>query len=150
MKKFTFTLHKMLDYKDQILDEEKNRLATLQHQRDVIEARIERLQEEFGRISQEMHEEERRGIPVFRLQGYNLQLGNIRRQLEELRQELKEAQQAVDRQIKAVVSANQEVSKLDRLQDRQYEDYKKSVAKAEEIMIEEFVSSKLVLSHTAD
>ena len=102
MKKFTFTLHKMLDYKDQILDEEKNRLATLQHQRNVIEGRIEKLQQEFDRISQEMHEEERRGIPAFRLQGYNLQLVNIRRQLEELQQELKEAQQAVDRQIKAV------------------------------------------------
>ena len=45
--------------------------------------------------------------------------------------------------MKAVIAANQEVSKLDKLQERQYEEYRHQVNKAEEDRIDEFVSQNL-------
>ena len=40
--------------------------------------------------------------------------------------------------------ATQEVSKLEKLQEKQLEAYRKGVAKAEELFIEEFVSAKMI------
>jgi len=42
-----------------------------------------------------------------------------------------------------VVAANKEVSKLDKLQDRQYEAYRHKADKAEELRIEELVMLEL-------
>lgn len=46
----------------------------------------------------------------------------------------------MEQQTRVVVAANQEVSKLDKLRDRQYEDWQAGVRKAEEERIEELVS----------
>ena len=47
-----------------------------------------------------------------------------------------------------VVQATQEVSKLDKLQDKQLEEYRKMVMKAEELEIEEFVSSRRIVTQS--
>lgn len=131
----------MRNYKDRILDEEKNTLAHLKAKQAQIEQKIEENRAQFRRISLELAEEQARGTTAARLRAYDMQLMNIRRQLEQLKEELQRAAVEVDCQMKQVVAASQEVSKLDKLQDKQYEEYQKSAAKAEEIVIEEFVSS---------
>lgn len=143
MKKFQFTLSRTLDYREQILTEEKNTLASLQGQQNVIEQKIAFLEQEFQRISREMAREQLQGIPVFRLVAYDGQRTNIRRQLEQLHVDLTEAEKAVNQQIDVVVEASQEVSKLDKLREKQLEEYNKAVAAAEELVIEEFVSARM-------
>ena len=54
----------------------------------------------------------------------------------------------VKRQVQVVVQATQEVSKLDKLQDKQLEEYRKMVMKAEELEIEEFVSSRRIVTQS--
>ena len=143
MKKFQFTLSRTLDYREQILTEEKNTLASLQGRQNVIEQKICFLEGEFQRISQEMAQEQLAGIPVFRLIAYDGQRTNIRRQLEQLHIDLAEAEKEVSQQIDVVVEASQEVSKLDKLREKQLEEYNKAIAAAEELVIEEFVSAQM-------
>ena len=50
MKKFKFTLGRMLDYKDQLLDEEKNKLALLRKKKQEIDDHIESLLRELDKI----------------------------------------------------------------------------------------------------
>lgn len=149
MKKFRFTLDRMKGYQEQILEEEKNTLGRLNHTRQQIELKIHSLEEDFRRISRELLREEEAGIQGAALRGYHLQLENIRQQLKQLAQELAQAQQAVDDQMDVVLRASQEVSKLDKLEERQLEEYKKGVAKEEELFIEELVSSKSVREQLA-
>ena len=144
MKKFRFTLDKMRGYTQQLLDEEKNILARLKQVQFEIEARIENLENSFADISLELQEDERNGIEASALMGYNLQMTNIRNQLKELRIELKKAIRDVDKQLEKVVAASKEVSKLDKLEEKQLEEYQKTVAKGEEIFIDEFVSSDII------
>lgn len=144
MKKFQFTLSRTLDYREQILTEEKNTLAVLQGKLNRIEQRISFLEREFLRISQEMTQKQNQGIPVFLLVAYDGQRTNIRRQLEQLNLDLAEAEKEVGEQIDVVVEASQEVSKLDKLKEKQLEEYKKAVAAAAELEIEEFISSRMI------
>ena len=148
MKKFKFTLGRMLDYKDQLLDEEKNKLALLRKKKQEIDDHIESLLRELDKISVSMRQEQERGITAFQLLSYESQRTNIRRQIEQLKKEQALAKLEVKRQVQVVVQATQEVSKLDKLQDKQLEEYRKMVMKAEEREIEEFVSSRRRVSRS--
>ena len=148
MKKFKFTLGRMLDYKDQLLDEEKNKLALLRKKKQEIDDHIESLLRELDKISVTMRQEQERGITAFQLLSYELQRTNIRRQIEQLKKEQALAKLEVKRQVQVVVQATQEVSKLDKLQDKQLEEYRKMVMKAEELEIEEFVSSRRIVTQS--
>ena len=145
MKKFKFTLGRMLDYKDQLLDEEKNKLALLRKKKQEIDDHIESLLRELDKISVTMRQEQERGITAFQLLSYRT---NIRRQIEQLKKEQALAKLEVKRQVQVVVQATQEVSKLDKLQDKQLEEYRKMVMKAEELEIEEFVSSRRIVTQS--
>lgn len=148
MKKFKFTLGRMLDYKDQLLDEEKNKLALLRKKKQEIDDHIESLLREPDKISVTMRQEQERGITAFQLLSYESQRTNIRRQIEQLKKEQALAKLEVKRQVQVVVQATQEVSKLDKLQDKQLEEYRKMVMKAEELEIEEFVSSRRIVTQS--
>ena len=148
MKKFNFTLSRMLDYKDQLLDEEKNKLALLRQKKQEIDDHIESLLRELDKLSETMLQEQERGITAFQLLSYESQRTNIRRQIEQLKKEQALAKLEVKRQVQVVVQATQEVSKLDKLQDKQLEEYKKMVMKAEELEIEEFVSSRRIVTQS--
>ena len=148
MKKFKFTLGRMLDYKDQLLDEEKNKLAPLRKKKQEIDDHIESLLRELDKISVTMRQEQERGITAFQLLSYESQRTNIRRQIEQLKKEQALAKLEVKRQVQVVVQATQEVSKLDKLQDKQLEEYRKMVMKAEELEIEEFVSSRRIVTQS--
>ena len=148
MKKFKFTLGRMLDYKDQLLDEEKNKLALLRKKKQEIDDHIESLLRELDKISVTMRQEQERGITAFQLLSYESQRTNIRRQIEQLKKEQALAKLEVKRQVQVVVQATQQVSKLDKLQDKQLEEYRKMVMKAEELEIEEFVSSRRIVTQS--
>lgn len=95
-----------------------------------------------------MRQEQERGITAFQLLSYESQRTNIRRQIEQLKKEQALAKLEVKRQVQVVVQATQEVSKLDKLQDKQLEEYRKMVMKAEELEIEEFVSSRRIVTQS--
>jgi flagellar FliJ protein len=144
MKKFTFTLNRLLSYRERLLDEEKNRLGQLRLNQMQIEARIAELKAAFARLSRELVEEQAAGIPAFRLRSYNLKLTSLRGQLDQLRRDLARATAAVERQMTVVVEASREVSKLEKLEEKQLEVYMEDVRKAEAIELDEFVSSDTI------
>ena len=139
MKKFQFSLIHMREYKSRILDEEQGTLLLLKDEQTQIEQAIEKLQTEFQNISAQMQVAQIKGTTVMELQGFSMQLDTIRLQLKELQAALLKAVQKVEKQTKVVIAANQEVSKLDKLQDKQYEAYRHKEEKAEELRIEEIV-----------
>ena len=103
MKKFKFTLGRMLDYKDQLLAEEKNKLALLRKKTQEIDDHIESLLRELDKISVTMRQEQERGITAFQLLSYESQRTNIRRQIEQLKKEQALAKLEVKRQVQVVV-----------------------------------------------
>lgn len=144
MKKFQFSLRKMRDYKEQILDREKNTLQILRSQKDAIDRRIENLEAETLRLEQETHEESSKGIGALQLRCYSFQQENIRMQLKQLRKEQQAAEAAVERQLQVVIAVTQEISGLDKLEEKQLEEYNYALAKADEEFISELVASDFI------
>ena len=130
----------MREYKDRILDEELGVLQRLKGERDQIQRQIDSLNQDFQDISLQMRKAQEKGSTIMEVRGYNVQLINIRMQLRDLESVLQRAAQKVFDQTRVVVAANQEVSKLDKLQDRQYEAYRQHMQKEEELRIEELVT----------
>ena len=144
MKKFQFSLDHVRDYRDRLLDEETGKLQRLRAEQTRIEQLIAQLEADFAQVSQAMRNAQAEGITALEQRGFSLQLESIRMQTHELTDLLKGVQDQVEQQTQVVVAANQEVSKLDKLEDRQYEDWQTSVRKAEEERIEELVSQNYI------
>jgi flagellar FliJ protein len=70
-------------------------------------------------------------------------MDNVRLQIQDLEKALVKAEQRVEKQMDVVVEANKEVTKLDKLEEKQREEYRHQVSKAEEDRIDEFVSQNL-------
>ena len=139
MKKFEFTMRRILDLKNNILEAEKNRLGQLQEKQRKIEALILQLEESMQQISREMLEAQTKGVTVAELIAYNARRANIRMQLEELALRLADAKKSVDHQMQIVVEASREVSKFEKVEERQYEVYREGEKKAETARVEELV-----------
>ena len=144
VKKFQFSLQAMRDYRERLLDEEKGTLQRLKAERDSIEEHLRRLEGEFTGISREIQEKQEEGTTIIELKKLSAQLDNLRLQIQDQEAALAKAEALVGRQMEKVVAANQEVSKLDKLEERQREEYRHQVSKAEEDRIDEFVSQNLV------
>ena len=143
MKKFVFSLDHMRDYKDLVLDEERGVLAQLNAKRNALQQQIEALQQRFRELSIELKDAQQQGTTIQKIRSYGVQLENIRLQLADLRVLLLAAEQEVEKQMAVVLAANQEVSKLDKLHDKQYEIYQKEVQKVQERQVEELISMEV-------
>ena len=143
MKKFEFSLRHMRDYRERLLDEEKGTLQRRKAERDQIENDIARLEGDFAALSRKMQEKAEKGTTVIELRKLIAQMDNVRLQIQDLEKALVKAEQRVEKQMDVVVEANKEVTKLDKLEEKQLEEYRRQVNKAEEDRIDEFVSQAL-------
>lgn len=144
MKKFHFTLDKMLRYKDSMLQEEKNKLMQIRAEKNSVDTQIEQAQENMGRLDQERTEKAVKGISVIEMRSYAYNIDNTRRHLKALAQEQEKLARLVEKQLAVVVERTQEVSGLEKLRDKQLEEYNESVMKEEELTVMELVSSKYI------
>ena len=134
MKSFKFSLARMRDYKEQILDKEKGTLRLLNRQLDEIRDRIAALVQ---------------GIKAHEIKSYQVFFESARVQLEQLHEEAHKAEEAVERQLKVVIAASQDVSGLNKLEEKQLEEYQLAAAKADELEIAEFISSRMIRDRIA-
>lgn len=144
MKKFNFSLGKMLDYKDQLLEREKGALSQLNAHKNELQSKIEALENDFSECEFRRQEDSIKGTSIFKLQSYNYMMNSIRQEVENITEQLEYLEIAIEKQMKVVVTASQEVSGLDKLKEKQLQEYNDMLAKADELMISEFISSKII------
>lgn len=150
MKKFHFTLDRMLRYKDSLLEEEKNKLMQIRAQKNAVDEKIEQAEENMRRLDTERTEKAAAGMSVIEMRGYAYNIDNTRRHLKALAEEQEKLARAVEKQLAVVVEKTQEVSGLEKLRDKQLEEYNQSVMKEEQLNIMELVSSKYIRDQVAD
>lgn len=131
----------MRSYKEQVLEKEKTTLRHLQAEKARIEMEIENL-ENHRKNREEEFKSSKNGLMASDLMLYKFHSENTRLQLNNLYEELKRAEQRVDAQIKVVVGASQEVSGLDKLEEKQLEEYRYLEAKEMQEEILEMVAKK--------
>ena len=131
----------MRSYKEQVLEKEKTTLRRLQAEKAKIEMDIENL-ENHRKSREEDFKQSKKGLMAGDLMLYKFHSENTRLQLNNLYEELERAEARVDAQIKVVVSASQEVSGLDKLEEKQLEEYRYLEAKEMQEEILEMVAKK--------
>lgn len=144
MKKFVFPLEKVLRFRTSLLDEEKNKLAELR--RDVVETenRIADCHRQIEQSDLEMKESAARGTSILQMRMFNFEIDSARRMIAELEKTLKKQQALAEQQLAVVLEATKDVNGLERLRDKQREEYDEAIRKADDLTISELISSQYV------
>lgn len=144
MKKFAFSLERMLNFQSQNLEKEMGILGRMTAERDALEARKRDMAEKAAGIQAEIARREAEGTTIFMLKACYSILESARNQLEELEKERKLLQAGLERQRQVVTEASREVKKLEKLKEKQLEEYHRGEAKEQQETIAEHVARNFV------
>lgn len=144
MKKFAFSLERMLNFQSQNLEKEMGILGRMTAERDALEARKRDMAEKAAGIQAEIARREAEGTTIFMLKACYSILESARNQLEELEKERKLLQAGLERQRQVVSEASREVKKLEKLKEKQLEEYHRGEAKEQQETIAEHVAGNFV------
>lgn len=144
MKKFAFSLERMLNFQSQNLEKEMGILGRMTAERDALEAQKRDMTEKAAGVQADIARREAEGTTIFILKACFSVLESARNQLEELEEELKLLQAGLERQRQIVTEASREVKKLEKLKEKQIEEYHHGEAKEQQETIAEHVAGNLV------
>lgn len=130
-----------MDYKNQMLNREKNTLLGLRMERKGLEDKIEDLDKQYELINLEMHEKFKDGMTVSQINVYEFRKTGVREEKRAILKRIALLDISIERQQKKVVTAKQEVSGLEKLEEKQLEEYNAAYNKEQEDIIAEFVST---------
>lgn len=142
MKKFNFSLQKVLEIKEQILGNLKIELGSLNNELINKDTAIRNLKSQFKQIENEFNEKSSVAISVGEMTYYKMLMSNILKQVEHKEEEKKIIHKKIEAKRQEIINMNMEISSLEKLKDNELEKYNKAVTRSEEIFIEEFVSNK--------
>lgn len=141
MKKFKFTLESLKKYNEQILDSEKNTLGRLRAEYADMQKALEAKGFEYEEAIEKLEELMRSGTNVMRVSLHKRYIASLQQDMYRIRAEMAAKDEEIQHQLQKVVDATKEVSKIEKLEEKQIEQYKYEEQKESELFIEEFVSN---------
>lgn len=149
MKRFIFSLDRVLDFKDQMLDKEKGTLASLRREKREIDDAIDACQLEFEQVNSQMLQKTSEGATMMELRGFQFRIESGRYEMKTLRLRSEQKGREVEKQLEVVLAMTRDVSGLEKLREKQRDEYDQALAKADELEISEFICGKLVRQREA-
>ncbi len=149
MESYTFPLNKVRNYKSQVLDKEKRKLAVLQKKRDEIAENIIALGRFRNEKNAELISKQRNGAFVSELITCSFIIENARLQLQVLLAELKKAEDEAEVQRQVVLTVYQEKTGMDKLEEKQVEEYRLLEAKSFQNEILQNITNQLAVASSA-
>lgn len=140
MKKFVFTLAKVLSLKKQQLDVLKNEMSVLQGQLREIERQISELKAHFEERNGQMREEMKEGLTPLEVMTYKVYLQNLNNKELSCCEQRGRCEVAIAAKQQELVQMKSDIAGLEKLEEKQREEYRKMEQKDQERSIEEFVN----------
>lgn len=147
MKKFQFTLQKLMDFRQQELDRQKNTLSALQAELQRIYQEKEELMRRVEESSQDLEIICRQGAQAFEVSVRKRYIVSLQQEIHAHDASAAMKQQEINKQLGVVVEATKDVRTLEKLEEKQLEDYRAAANKENEQFIEEFVSGQSIRAH---
>lgn len=141
MKKFSFSLETVLDYKNQALDALRMEHGAILAQVRAQEKVIEDLEAEYRQSDADFTQRKLEGINILDAMSYEAYLRSLERKLQEEYRKLERLRKREEDKRAQVVEARKETATIEKLKEHKLEDYRKAEQKDEEKRIEEFVST---------
>lgn len=145
MKKFKFSLEKLLSYRNQILDTEMQKLAVITAQIHECENEITRLRNERLNTAAALEKKMAESISPEECMTYQRYIDKVRDLTDAEIRRLMELRTQREKQIDVIAEAKRDCRSLEILKEHKYEEYLKEDQKAAERELEEFLSAKNVL-----
>ena len=142
MKRFQFTLDKLMGYKDQVLSKEKNDLAQLRSDQLKVISEKEEMEQKLRESGEEFAEKAALGMSITEITMFKGFHNALIDQIRLKEKQISEFDDRIAKQLNVVVEASKDVNSLEKLRDKQLEEYRFRVNKSEEQFIEEYVSNK--------
>lgn len=150
MKKFKFSLEKILDLKNQFLKNLKNDLLKLKLELKNKEEEIENLNLKIIDTDNKYVEKSKLCISPVEILAYKDYLDRLYAEKKELFMQKHIINNKIENKKKDIIQMNMEISTLEKLREKKLEDYNYQVQKAEEQLIEEFISMSSVFEKGRD
>lgn len=140
MTKFVFSLEKVLNLKQQLLDVQVNEMMQLQDRLKLIVAEIEQLNERFQKYNRELNEQLKTGIEPQKVMAYKMYFHDINQKTNACNQRKEEVEAQITRKKEEMIALKTDISGLEKLKEKQREEYNFSLQKQQELEVEEFVN----------
>ncbi|MCI8502140.1 MAG: flagellar export protein FliJ [Oscillospiraceae bacterium] len=149
MKKFSFSLDKVLDYKQQILEsvqaEHAAAIAEVQRQEEV----LQEAWHGYRAYNEEFCESKKTGLLITEALFYESRLRAMEAKIQQETKQLEKLREIEEQKRSVVIEAKKETASLEKLKEKKLGLYQKAVQKSEEAFIEEFVSNSRAFTHSA-
>lgn len=142
MKRFSFSLQKLMDYKEQVFDIERGILVEMNVVLRGLRQELDRLRRELHNGSQALNRKYAEGVTALEVTRHKTYLTAVGDAIVAQERRIELQKQAIDRQTDKVRDAKIEISSIEKLKERRLEEYHYAVQKADELFIEEFVSNQ--------
>ena len=141
MKKFKFALDSVLSYKQQVLESLQGEHAVILAQVREQEGVLERAWQNYRDCDAEYRQRKAEGITITDAMVYQNGLRVLERDIQRETEKLEALRKKEEKKRQEVVDAKIDTSSIEKLKEHKLEDYHKAEQKAEEVLIDEFVSS---------
>jgi flagellar FliJ protein len=147
MKKFEFSLKKLLNYKEQLLKKEKNILADLRKQLLLLNEEKNDLIRQRRIKNEELNKKILKGLSPQHIALHKSYIDSITEKIANINLNIANLENRIQQQLEVVVEITKEIDSYEKLEQKQFEEYKKVETKQNELFIEEFVSHKSFVAH---
>ncbi len=141
MKKFEFTLESLRKYNEQILDSEKNILGKLRAELGELQDELESTNARYDEAREKLAQLLMGGTDAMRLSVSKKYISSLQQDIYRIKAKIAAKNEEIKAQLDKVIEATKEVTKLEKLEEKQREEYKYAEQKESEQFIEEFVSN---------
>lgn len=146
MKRFSFSLDRMLRYKRSLYEEARNELARLRAERAALEQRRDETRRQLLELDVEFRRKAAGGVQMDEVNAYNYYRQSAEYLIEQLGVQIAAKEVEIERQLEVVVQLDKDVKSLEKLREKKWEEYQAEAAREESERILELVSNKFVES----
>ena len=143
MKKFTFSLERIKQFREQEEETQKNLLGEMRAELNALVAEHEELQRIIAEKNEDLRQLYQKGAFPVEISTLNRFLSVKKAELAQKAVEIQRKENEIEHQLEAVMEASREVQKLEKLEEHQLEEYHEQERKEQEQTVEEFVTNSL-------
>ncbi len=144
MKKFAFSLERMLSYKHSLYEKERNELARLRHERLSAEHHRDSVLHQVAEKEMALYRDMEKGLPVSEVKKMGYYRDNADTLVQVLETQMQELDIEIEKQLAIVIALDQDVQSLEKLREKQWDEYQAETRREEAERISELVGQKYI------
>lgn len=142
MPVFRFRMNSLLNLREQLEKDTKNRMAVAMKKLRDEQEKLEHILFEKDAVAEELNRNSSAGITVGNIRRFNAYISHLREKAYTQEDVVKQRTKYADKIREELIKAMQEKKILEKLRERQYAEFLKTVSRKEQVAVDELISYK--------